>query len=621
MINFLIVFPVSIAFFSTSFSLFDFFNAFFVILLSFVASILISYFLKPLFSLNTFFNKIIFFIIMSFSTFYCLIYPAWLPHRRDPSGYMMQAVNISKYKSLINEDILSKPQHSLNNYDLSEGEYTSQFLPAYSSYLATFFTLFGVEGMIRANFFIVIGVLLSLYAVIKNILNSKSDAIIYILLIVNSFAFIWFSKKFSSEILFMLGIWASLAYLISGIEKKRLSLISISLLISSFLPLIRIEGLIISPFFLVIALHYLLDFSFKNLFKRSAVVFLSTILNLFLYYKYLSGVHSGYVLGTFSKFPNSLLSRLKIDLTLNVHFFLFLLVPIFLVLFYLIYKSIVKHEKTFFKIYLLGLILFLSFDLLNIFRPSTAALKLEEYLLISPMFLGSVILFTKRDMDKKRINLIIPILIINSISLAFFIEPGIAKDHPWFLRRYFYSIVPLSYFLTTLGLKKIKNNIYKYMLMFLLLVFSVLTSLPIYTFQENKGVGIFANEVKNYVNSDDFLFVDPGWQWQQFMKILRYPYNLKTIPNTDGYSNEDLTYFINENDKVFYLTDKKDLDKTEFINKIEEINLHYNCLGWRYSSLSQLPPIEKRVCEERLYLYLFAISGNYRNQKILKYIK
>ena len=348
------------------------------------------------------------------------------------------------------------------NYD-STGNLVPSFFLGYIVWLAIFFSIFGLKGLVIANgvsFFIF---LLSFYFLAKNYLK-KYRALAAFFLIITSFIFSWFFKFTLSENLALALIWFGLLQFIWFLRKNdKLFLVSF---LASFglLLFVRIEGVA----FLIMALiaFYFLGKnkklpSRKNLLKY-ILIFL--ILVLIFFAVSFSANKPAYIaiakgfLNSFNFSQNSSGTGSGILGFIKENIYLLQIFTLYAILIYFVFG-------------LIGLIYFFK---------------------------------------KRKFEILIPLFIL-SPAFIYLINPSVTPDHPWMLRRYVFATVPISILYTTLFLNHfLKKRFGFYLLFSVLLLSNLIVFVPNLNLKENDTLLPQVEKISQNFQDNDLVLIDRG---------------------------------------------------------------------------------------------------------------
>ena len=475
-----------------------------------------------------------------------------LPRGRDDMAYIATAVKISESHSLKFQDELSYPFPPFRQI-ASDDVFTSRFAPGYSTYLSLFYSIGDLKLLFWANVPLLFLTLLSIFYIGKS-LYSRKVGIVACLLFFVFFSTIWFTRRTNSEILFMAVFWSGIWMFLYGWQKNKINWLLASLTCFTLNILVRPEGIIyLLPLVVILPIliikRKILRHRGKNLFL-SVLTGLSILVNIGLFIAYLKLYGSDYYnevitasMGSLPSLKNVLLVILGISLFLvayfikNIYFKVSLLVVMFLgAIFYIIdyHNFLVNYEFT-------------SWSKLE---PYYIFQSFNKYLLIPFILLALLGFFFKLFNSKTYV-----LIILAAPSLVFVISPGIALDHPWFMRRFISVLIPLIFILFSVVLYRFTRQNSKYFyyfsVIFFLINFSV--SLPILGFQENQGVEKQLQSLADKFDEDDVIFMEPDWQWQQWAYALHYVYGLRVVPRLDNIPPAKITSLIAESNNIYVM--------------------------------------------------------------------
>ncbi len=338
-----------------------------------------------------------------------------------------------------------------------DGRLITQFPIGYISWLAAFYSFFGLSGLIIANAVSFSIFLLSFYLFTRIYLKNIPSFIAF-LMVATSFAFSWFFKMTLSENLALFLVWFGIFEFFSFLRTKDSFFLSVSLLSFSVLAFSRIEA-----FVLLAAIFAILFFKRKNrtyFFQKIAdnkrllvalgIIGFFYIINIFVNWAYYLTVLKG-LLGSFSQEGEggsySLLAPFFYVLkAFNAYALLDSLIVLVLAVLYVVYK---RNYKI-----------------------------LLPLLLISPMFF-------------------------------YLFQPGISFDHPWILRRFIFSVVPMSFFYAVWFFNSfLKKRIYFYIFSLLIIINNLVISLPYLAFSENKELLAQTKAMSENFEDQDLILVD-----------------------------------------------------------------------------------------------------------------
>lgn len=281
------------------------------------------------------------------------------------------------------------------------GELITQFPLAYTSWLASFVSLFGMSGFALANSILFFLSLLILYALLR-IFVHPFYAFSGLILMIGSFLPLWFARVTLSENLALfLFLFLTFSLILFLREGKFISYVGV-LFAGGLFAFTRIEG-------------------FAFLFFTLAILFCSKYArHIWITYPWKSILLPGL-------FFAIILWR---DLIVNLPYYR------------IIGKALVKFLRQ-----------FTDGHIVNTLAPVSAPVVLESvffwYGLLILFLLG---LFSLILLIKKRYFLILLPTLIAFPTFIYLIDPNISSDHPWMLRRYLFSVFPTLLFSAIVGL-------------------------------------------------------------------------------------------------------------------------------------------------------------------------
>lgn len=333
-----------------------------------------------------------------------------------------------------------------------DGNLITQFPLGYISWLAIFYSMFGLTGLIIANavsFFIF---LLSFYLLSRFYLKPLPAFISY-LLVSTSFVFSWFFKFTLSENLALMLAWFGILQLVLFLKNKNNFYLAASALSFGLLIFTRIEA-----WFFLAVITLVLFIKYKNRFfeilTKPLVIIISCIALIF----FVSlKINSAFYL-TFAK---GLLKSATSPIGPGVNPFLSIL-----------YVWEVLEVYALLPLIALSLMGFIYF------------LKQKKYELLIPFFIA------------------LP-------TFIYVIHPSISDDYPWMLRRFIFSIVPICILYSVIFLDKfIKRKYLFYTLSFMLLLSNLLIFTPYISFSENQNLLGQIENISTSFGSKDLVFID-----------------------------------------------------------------------------------------------------------------
>lgn len=380
-----------------------------------------------------------------------------------------------------------------------DGQLITQFPLGYISWLAIFYSFFGLSGLTLAN-----GILLFVFALafylLAQIYLRPSSSFAGLLLILTAFPVFWFSKFTLSENMALALTWLGILFFVQYFrEEKRFYLWS-SFLALGLLAFARVEALF---FLLMIMLILFFKARRKQISLRIMIgrKILWTLAGMAAVYAVFIAVDSQFFITLAKALIKPFASFSSAALLSGA-----------------LWSSVLYIGKVFFTYYLLNFLLFGFIGLLYALKKNKEAA--------------------------------IPFLIILP-SFIYLIFPNISADHPWMLRRFVFSIIPVGVFYTTLlldGFFKKRTVFYAFAgVMLALNLFLMVRFLPIIPHQ--KLLSGVAQILPNFSNSG-LILVDreaTGDGWSMLTGPLCFLFGKQAI------------YFINP----------ADLDKLSILNYSE----------------------------------------------------
>ncbi len=393
---------------------------------------------------------------------------------RDEGSFSNAAILLAQNGSLIHSDNLTKNLHSLYGtgkalnfpgFNYTEaGAIKSQFLPAYISYLAIFYSFFQLAGLKLANILPLVTFLGSFYLITKRFTNRKT-AIFATTIFATSLPLFILLQLTLTEIFFGSLIWLSAYLLIKYLKNKTRFYYWLI-----FLPLMpavftRIETMAIVFMLFVI----LLIRDFKHLKKPSFQLPFVLIIILFAlalsnYTSFFTSAAKG-LLGNLLSFAQNQSFGTEPSGAFN----LISLLPNDWHNFYLL--------KVFFTYNLL------FFLIIGIFALAYL-IKKRKWHFLTPLFL------------------FLP-------TLIYLFNANISLDHPWMLRRFVFTITPLLVLYSFLLLHRLFQQSqlsYSFLAAFLLLI-NLQQLFPFALTGQNQGLFGVLEKAKAQFSADDLVLV------------------------------------------------------------------------------------------------------------------
>ncbi len=507
---------------------------------------------------------------------------------RDPVSYFTAGLKISETGILSFTDELARPFHGLTA--LGNESYTSQFLPGYTVYLAVAYLWGGIGLLGWANIPLLFLSLTAIYLIGRR-LSSHHGGLAAAILTGTSYAVIWFARRWTSEDLMMLAIWGGIACFIVGVRRRHLGWLLAGLTPIAFSLTVRGEGLLYLGAYILVLLITLVwwrrQFKFKSLvwFWLAAPIAIYSIFQL-----YVSRYGGDYVFEQ----GQSIFSAISgvFDKPMVVAGGIILLIVI-LVLYTLrtVARYRWKSKFNFWKLYwALGGLVFLAGQIIfywyvhtqipeikwDFYRSQFVFEIFNQYLLaifFAVVFLG----FYKRIYQRLTYLLIL----VAAPSAVFILDPYIALDHPWFMRRFVAVFVPLVMLLAAIALARFRISKKAFVVsLVIIVVINLAVAGPILWHQEKAGAAEQLADLASRFDENDLVLMRPGWQWQQWAYYLHFLYGVDVLPSLEGFEEgSDLTEVMAVCKNIYILSDNDYAHHPLFLDSqlelVEEINLKY----------------------------------------------
>jgi len=393
-----------------------------------------------------------------------------------------------------------------------DGFLLAQFPPGYPSWLAIFYSFFGLTGFIVANgvsFFIFF---LAFYALARKFLK-PSSALVTFFMALTAFVFSWFFKFTLSENLALMLVWFGIyAFAIFTKDKNRFFFVA-SFLSFGLLLFSRIEAL---AFLVMMALILLIKYRdwkyllFGVLGKKAVLIILSVLLIYVFHATADSQIYTTLIKSVFKPLVN-----LKKDI---------LSAGGFTQLFFVI--------KIFALYALLGFLVFAS--------------------------LGIAYLFKRRNFE-----ILLPFLII-APSFFYLIQPSITPDHPWMLRRFLFAVIPVCIFYTGCFLDRFfKKRFFFYLISGALIAANLTITIPYLSFSPDWNLLPQIEKLSENFSASDLVLVDrlatgDGWSMMTgpmnflYSKQAVYFFNPKDLDKIDKTKFSKIYFIIPDGSLEFY---------------------------------------------------------------------
>jgi len=145
-------------------------------------------------------------------------------------------------------------------------------------------------------------------------------------------------------------------------------------------------------------------------------------------------------------------------------------------------------------------------DLIALNLQKYVFLLFYEYGLLSYILLGFLGIFKLFKNRKDKIYNLIPFLIILP-TLYYLKDPQVSFDHPWFFRRYIFTILPCFFLYAAILLSNFKTRLMT-VLIILLITINISISYPFIFYVENNGLFATTEKISKLFNGNDIIFYD-----------------------------------------------------------------------------------------------------------------
>lgn len=433
-----------------------------------------------------------------------------------------------------------------------EGRLITQFPVGYISWLATFYSLFGLSGLTIANAVSFFVFLLSFYLLARTYL-SKIPLIASYLLLVTSFIFSWFFKFTLSENLALALVWFGILQLVMFLKNKDKLYLTAAILSFGALIFVRIEAWAFL-FMIAVVLAVKYGKNFRKIFNRLQIYLISLTALLFLVsLKINNAFYISFAKGFLKSVENPIKSNSD---------------PI---------SSLIYLWKV-----------------LNLF-------SLLPFIILA---IVGLVYFLK----KKQYDVLIPFFIVVP-TFIYLIHPGISDDYPWMLRRFLFSVAPVCILYCVIFLDHFfKNKHFLYALFFLLLISNVAVSFFYLPVSENKNLLEQVQKMSASFKNQDLVLVDQKATGDGFSMLtgpLSSLYGKQAVyfinpPDLDKIDQKKFSriYFIVPDDSLnFY--EKSGL--MERLSPVKDYVINSNRLNLPESGKIELPMEQKMAVRGKIY--------------------
>ncbi len=399
---------------------------------------------------------LLFFIAISLINFY--YHHENLLNSRDESAYTNSAIFLANNNVIRSDDLLIK---SFYGFETNSPINTlSKFLPGYIVFLSLFIKLFSIRGIsIADSLLLFLSLVLLLKIKNKLFLGSAKNKFHSLLLLVFSinFLFLWFFRRTVSENLGFIILWSIFYFLLIINSRRKIDSFTISslvILFTSFL-LTRPEfSLFLFSLIASIAFIFRRDLKLKINSKFNFLTIISFIL---------------------------LISPLILYLLLKI--------PDYNLLFKAFFRNLISlfnPNISYFGKYSL----IFMFQSMNLFFPIMFFISL----------LGFFVFLRKPQTP------ITLLLIFFSPILIIMVVHSITPDFPWFFRRFYWHLVPISFFFFLLFFNKL-NYRHRIFIASIFVLTTFLISYPIMFYSDGNGSADMIKDISNQLPNNSLSLI------------------------------------------------------------------------------------------------------------------
>lgn len=396
-------------------------------------------------------------------------------------------------------------------YYAENGNLITQFPLGYISWLAIFYSLFSLKGLLIGNIVLFSIFVLSLYFISREFFEKKWS-ILLLIAVLFSFSFSWILKMTLTENMALALLWFGILETILFLKNNNPLYYFSSLITFGLLAFSRIEGIFFFSF--AILTFYLFskrgDFWKEGRFKK---ICLPAILFIFFFI---------------------------VNFSINNPFFREVV------------KAIAKPQE---NRNLFGQVFG---DFSPAFLEQIGIFTL--YGMLGFFILGAVaiIFFAK----KKKYQLLIPFL-ISLPSFFYLINSRISSDHPWMLRRFVFSILPVFIFYSIAFLQNTGRKKIAYFIFSVLIISNLPAFLNYFPFSENRNLLKKTADLSQNFEDRDLVLIDRmasgnGWSMisgpMNFLygKNSAYFFNPNDLAKIDREDFKNIYIIIPDNNLEFY---------------------------------------------------------------------
>jgi hypothetical protein len=488
---------------------------------------------------------------------------------RDQGSYSEAAIRLSQNHKLEFSTPASQeffkiygPGEALNfpgfNY-VQNGSLVTHFPLGYISWLAIFYSIFGLNGLVIANAVSLFIFLISFYLLARCYLKPLPALTSYFLLL-TSFIFSWFFKFTLSENLALAIVFFGLLQFVLYIKNSEKLYLYSSLFAFFVLLFTKIEGLA----FLAMLLVILYIKNKKNTAHLSLRGSDSDRGNPFVYL-----IKNRDCLPEVQhRCRQASLHFVALAMTKVCKNKKFIAVSATLAI---VYFWNIFQNFAYYKIFAKGLLhsflpgsvatseaplsffqsFYYTFEIMNVYG-------LTVYIIIGIMAFAYFL-------KKKKYDLLMPFFIVLP-SFIYLLQPSVSADHPWMLRRFVFSVIPICILYSVIFLDSyFKKKYLFYILCSLLLLSNLIIFIPYLTISENKDMLGQIQSLSQNFKDNDLVLVD--------QKATGDGFAMMTGPMNFLY-NKQAVYFINpaDIDKI----DRSKFSHIYFIIPDDNLSLYEN---------------------------------------------
>ncbi len=472
---------------------------------------------------------------------------------RDDSVYLASAVKISETHSLAFTDPLVIPFHGFRAINAANpARVTSQFLPAYSVYLAMWNSVAGINGIFAANSLLVALGFFAFYKSVALVKNSTAG-LVAVVLFAGSYTALWFPRRTVSENLMLLLVWLGAWIFLEAVQTKKIALLATGFLPISLLLLLRGEAIAFVVVYLVACAIALRDFKqFHREWPKTLAALIPSAAaagGLLLYTRIYGSAYlaSGFKeAGTASAHPALIAAGVVGLIAIGA----------------LLTRPRAQQEKILRLTAALGIaaavvgeIIFRAYlahhDLVRwqVIEQQFVLDRFWDYLLVPFIAIAAIGFFLRAYRAHTAY-----ILLLCAPAAVFLLHPSIAIDQPWFMRRFFPVIIPIIYALAAITLVHVFQK--QKLIIALLAISAIQLSLayPLINFKENQGIRAAFTTFSAQFTHDDLVIMEPGWTWQQWAYGLHFINHVDILPSFEHMTPDTLAQLVGAHRRVFLLT-------------------------------------------------------------------